>query len=146
MGATVTTLERARELSAAGNVVPVVETFVEDTETPVSAFLKLRDEGPCFLLESAEQGGRLGRYSFLGFSPHLLLRWSETRPETHAILRGERSLRIGPGSSFDPAGPPLAASSELRVVERREADAASWIRVEGGGAAGWLEREAALVY
>jgi len=72
----VTTLERARELSAVGNVVPVVETFVDDTETPVSAFLKLRDDGPGFLLESAEQGGRLGRYSFLGFSPHLSIRWA----------------------------------------------------------------------
>ncbi|MFN8112118.1 MAG: anthranilate synthase component I [Solirubrobacterales bacterium] len=71
-----TTLERARELAADGNVVPIVETFVGDTETPVSAFLKLRGEAPSFLLESAEQGGRLGRYSFLGFSPHLQLRWT----------------------------------------------------------------------
>ena len=47
---------------------------MDDCETPVSAFLKLRDGGPCFLLESAEQG-RLGRYSFLGFSPRAVLRW-----------------------------------------------------------------------
>jgi anthranilate synthase component 1 len=58
-------------------VVPRFERFVEDCETPVSAFLKLRAAfaGPAFLLESAEQG-RLGRYSFLGFSPHRTLRWS----------------------------------------------------------------------
>lgn len=77
MTATVTTADRARELAGEGNVVPIVETFVEDTETPVSAFLKLRGDGPCFLLESAEQGGRLGRFSFLGFSPQLELRWGE---------------------------------------------------------------------
>jgi anthranilate synthase component I len=64
-------------------VLPVVERFVDDCETPVSAFLKLRaapglGEGPCFLLESAEQG-RVGRYSFLGFRPHAALRWSEGR-------------------------------------------------------------------
>jgi anthranilate synthase component 1 len=47
---------------------------VDDCETPVSAFLKLRGEGPCFLLESAEQG-RLGRYSFLGINPRAVLRW-----------------------------------------------------------------------
>ena len=75
MSVGVTTLEQARELAGSGNVVPVVATFVDDTETPVSAFLKLRDGGPCFLLESAEQGGRLGRHSFLGFSPHLSIRW-----------------------------------------------------------------------
>ncbi len=77
MSPTRTTLERARELAAEGNVVPIVESFVGDTETPVSAFLKLRGSGPSFLLESAEQGGRLGRYSFLGFSPHIQLRWDE---------------------------------------------------------------------
>src|ERR671922_2277465 len=69
-------LERARELAAAGNAIPVRVSFVDDCETPVSAFLKLRDEGPCFLLESAEQG-RLGRYSFLGFSPRSVLRYSD---------------------------------------------------------------------
>src|SRR5436190_10354880 len=67
-------LERARELAAEGNAIPIRMSFVDDCETPVSAFLKLRDEGPCFLLESAEQG-RLGRYSFLGFRPRVLLRW-----------------------------------------------------------------------
>ena len=68
-------LEAARELGTQGTVVPIVHTYVEDSETPVSAFLKLRGEGPAFLLESAEQGGRLGRYSFLGFSPRLVIRW-----------------------------------------------------------------------
>jgi anthranilate synthase component 1 len=60
-----------------GRVVPVVERFVDDVETPVSAFLKLRAAfpGPAYLLESAEQG-RLGRYSFLGFKPHRTLEWS----------------------------------------------------------------------
>ncbi len=40
-----------------------------DLDTPVSAWLKLRDLGPRFLLESVEGGERLARYSFLGFGP-----------------------------------------------------------------------------
>jgi anthranilate synthase component 1 len=69
-------LERARELARHHNLIPVLETFVEDCETPVSAFLKLRTRGePAFLLESAEQG-RVGRYSFIGFRPRKVLRWS----------------------------------------------------------------------
>src|SRR4051794_37473348 len=70
-------LDRGRELAREANVVPVSYRFVDDCETPVSAFLKLREAfgGPSFLLESAEQG-RLGRYSFLGFRPRLELRWS----------------------------------------------------------------------
>jgi anthranilate synthase component I len=58
------------------NLVPVAHTFVEDCETPVSAFLKLRGEGPAFLLESAEQGQRVGRWSFIGCKPRRVLRWS----------------------------------------------------------------------
>src|SRR4051794_1177940 len=69
-------LADARELARAGNAIPVRMTFVDDCETPVSAFLKLRDGGPCFLLESAEQG-RLGRYSFLGFRPRAMLRYAD---------------------------------------------------------------------
>jgi anthranilate synthase component 1 len=69
-------LDRARELSADANLIPVAYRFIDDTETPVSAFLKLRGEGPSFLLESAEQG-RLGRFSFLGVRPRAILRWSD---------------------------------------------------------------------
>lgn len=61
------------------NLIPLRETFIADCETPVSAFLKLRSLAsgePCFLLESAEQGQRLGRYSFIGFRPRSVLRWS----------------------------------------------------------------------
>jgi anthranilate synthase component 1 len=74
------TLEEARELAAEGNVVPIRARFVDDCETPVSAFLKLRagepENAPCFLLESAEQG-QVGRYSFVGIRPRSVLRWSE---------------------------------------------------------------------
>jgi anthranilate synthase component I len=42
----------------------------------VSAFLKLREAGPSFLLESADQGQRVGRYSFIGFRPRSVVRWS----------------------------------------------------------------------
>src|SRR4029077_7084998 len=73
-------LEQARELAREGNVVPVRARLVDDCETPVSAFLKLRagerEGAPCFLLESAEQG-QVGRYSFVGLRPRALLRWSD---------------------------------------------------------------------
>ncbi len=72
-------LEQARELAREGNVVPVRARIVDDCETPVSAFLKLRagepEGAPCFLLESAEQG-QVGRYSFVGIRPRSVLTWS----------------------------------------------------------------------
>ena len=70
------TLEQARSLTGDHNLVPVTHSFIEDCETPVSAFLKLRGDGPAFLLESAEQGQQVGRWSFIGWRPKQVLRWS----------------------------------------------------------------------
>jgi anthranilate synthase component I len=87
-------LEEARELAAEYNVIPLRHTFIDDCETPVSAFLKLRGRGPAFLLESAEQGQRFGRYSFLGFRPRAMLRFEQGRL-TVSDAEGEREL-VGP--------------------------------------------------
>jgi anthranilate synthase component 1 len=84
-------LEEARELAGEHNVIPLRHTFIDDCETPVSAFLKLRGRGPAFLLESAEQGQRFGRYSFLGFRPRAVLRYEAGRL-TVADADGEREL------------------------------------------------------
>jgi anthranilate synthase component 1 len=55
-----------------GNLIPVYREFVADTDTPVSAFMKLRQsgsEGNAFLLESVAGGENIGRYSYLGADP-----------------------------------------------------------------------------
>jgi anthranilate synthase component I len=58
---------------AAGQVL--IRKRIADTETPVSAMLKLGLEGaPSFLLESVEGGATLGRYSILGIKPDLIWR------------------------------------------------------------------------
>jgi anthranilate synthase component 1 len=71
-------LAQARTLAHKYNLIALRHSFIEDCETPVSAFLKLRALAPgepTFLLESAEQG-QVGRYSFIGFRPRDVLRWS----------------------------------------------------------------------
>src|SRR6059058_5850738 len=67
-------LDEVRALAREHTLVPLRHTFIDDCETPVSAYLKLRGEGPSFLLESAEQGQRFGRWSFLGVQPRSVLR------------------------------------------------------------------------
>jgi len=46
----------------------IIQTIVReihaDLETPTSVYLKLRGQGPSFLLESVEGGERIARYSF----------------------------------------------------------------------------------
>ncbi len=68
------TLEEVRALARETTLVPLRHTFIDDCETPVSAYLKLRGDGPSFLLESAEQGQRFGRWSFLGWRPRTIIR------------------------------------------------------------------------
>ena len=109
-------VERARELAREGNLIPIAYRFVEDTETPVSAFLKLRAAGPAFLLESAEQG-RLGRYSFLGYRPRAVLRWSggqlsEWTGEALATS-GEAGSWDNPSATSDAPDPYRAVSDYL---------------------------------
>src|ERR1700749_4886973 len=103
------TLERARELAREGNVVPIRATFVDDCETPVSAFLKLRagepEGAPCFLLESAEQG-QVGRYSFVGLRPRALLRWSDGQLWE---WEGEGFTAADPPTHSEPAPDPYGA-------------------------------------
>jgi anthranilate synthase component I len=67
-------LDEARALMRDHTVVPLRHTFIADTETPVSAYLKLRGAGPSFLLESAEGGQRVGRWSFLGVQQRSVIR------------------------------------------------------------------------
>jgi anthranilate synthase component I len=72
-------LDEVRELARDYNLIPLRHSFIDDTETPVSAFLKLRGrepEFPAFLLESAERGQQVGRYTFIGVRPRKVVRWS----------------------------------------------------------------------
>jgi anthranilate synthase component 1 len=92
-----------RELARDHNLIPLQNTFIDDCQTPVSAFLKLREEGPAFLLESADQG-RVGRYSFIGFRPHKVLRWSLGDPgDPYALAAAELNrFRAAPLPNLPP--------------------------------------------
>ncbi len=61
--------------SAVSAVVPVTREITADWWTPVAAFHRLAaDEPNVFLLESVEGGERVGRYSFLGRRPFLVVK------------------------------------------------------------------------
>jgi len=70
-----TTFEEFVDLAKRATFVPVVKELVADLLTPVSAFLKIAEHSDyAFLLESVEGGEHVGRYSFLGKDPFLILR------------------------------------------------------------------------
>ncbi len=74
-----------RRLARQGNLVAVFKRIPADLETPVSSFLKLTRRLPyAYLLESAEQGEQIGRYSIIGLEPA-------------EILIGNRKTVVSPG-------------------------------------------------
>jgi anthranilate synthase component 1 len=97
-------LDEVRELARTYNLVPLRHTFIADCETPVSAYLKLRGGGPSFLLESAEQGQRVGRWSFLGFRPRATIRMSlGDQPDPYGAVAEELDrYRIAPLEGLPP--------------------------------------------
>jgi len=83
--------EEFREMAKSYNLIPVYRDVIADLETPVSAFRKIGDAENAFLLESAEQGEKLGRYSFLGANPHLVITCSNG---VLSIKNGSRSEKM----------------------------------------------------
>src|SRR3954466_13101081 len=76
----ITSFDEFKELARRGTFVPVVKEIVADLLTPVSAFLKIAEHADyAFLLESVEGGEHVGRYSFLGKDPFLILRSRDGR-------------------------------------------------------------------
>jgi len=65
-----TTLEQFLSHAQGRRVTPVVRSLFADSETPVGLYRKLSSGPGSFLLESADQGGKWSRYSFLGVSVH----------------------------------------------------------------------------
>jgi anthranilate synthase component I len=90
----ITSLEEFKELARRGTFVPVCKEIVADLLTPVSAFLKIAEDADyAFLLESVEGGEHVGRYSFLGKDPFLILRAREgqtTIERGGVVSRSER--------------------------------------------------------
>ena len=75
-------------------LIPVVKTVSADLLTPVSAFLKIAANEPeSFLLESVEGGEHVGRYTYLGTRPYMVV-----RPAANEIeIRRGRKRKVSPG-------------------------------------------------
>ncbi len=82
-----------KALSRKGNLVALIQDIPADLETPVSSFLKLAaNEKYSFLLESAEQDERIGRYSFIGLEPEKI--WLDYSTHIEEICCGTRRTII----------------------------------------------------
>lgn len=86
-----TSYQEFNKLSQEANLIPIKARINADTETPISAFLKMCSGPYRFLLESLENAETWGRYSFLGAEPSLVLKakdqnieiFKDGKTETH---------------------------------------------------------------
>jgi anthranilate synthase component 1 len=85
------TFELFSEKAKEGNLIPVYREILADTETPVSAFLKIKEGQYSYLLESVEGGEKWGRYSFLGTSPSVIIKGAGNSVE---IQEGDDCQRL----------------------------------------------------
>ncbi|HEX2716647.1 MAG TPA: chorismate-binding protein [Gemmatimonadaceae bacterium] len=103
-----------RALAAAGGLVPVWRDILLDTDTPVSAFAKLRRGPFAFLLESAPAGSETwSRYTFLGTEPRGAWRLRDGVVEDWTADRGWHGART-PG---DPIADLRAIVGEHEPIE-----------------------------
>src|SRR5687768_9739868 len=108
-------LDEFAKLAAQGNVVPVTRRLLADFETPLSAYRKIRGHGESFLFESVEGGEHLGRYSFVGCNPRVVIRQNGNTVEVvENGKRVEQSMIRGP---FKAAAQGTVRDG-LEVVER----------------------------
>jgi anthranilate synthase component 1 len=128
-----TTFDEFRELAQRGTFVPVYKEIVADLLTPVSAFLKIAEHSDyAFLLESVEGGEQVGRYSFLGKDPFLILRShagrtivdraGQTSESDKPFIATLRELMAGFHSPFVPGLPRFTGGA----VGYLGYDAAAW--------------------
>ena len=86
----------------AGNRQLVSRVLVADTQTPVSAYLKLAGAKPnCFLLESVEGGKVRGRFSVIGLAPDLIWRCRDGRAEINITPADDTGFQPEPQTPLE---------------------------------------------
>jgi len=104
------TFEEFKNLARQGNIIPIYEELMADTETPVSVYLKIKDESPySFLLESVEGGEKIGRYTFIGYNPFMVF---EIRGKSFSIKPRHPDVQVLP-TLVDSSMPPLEALKKI---------------------------------
>jgi anthranilate synthase component I len=122
-------LEDFRLLAEEGRLIPVFTQITADFETPLSAYCRIRNGEHSFLLESAESSETIGRYSFLGSDPRLVIT-QRGREVTLAGPNGRRHYT----TELDPLGELQAIMERFRPVDARKLG----LPLFSGGAVGYL--------
>src|SRR5512135_2461515 len=73
-------------------LLPIYSDILADMETPVSAYCKTAQQPYSFLLESVTGGERVGRYSFIGLDPYMVMTHRGEKATLHKMDRGRATV------------------------------------------------------
>ncbi|MGP0629535.1 anthranilate synthase component I [Nitrospina sp. 32_T5] len=111
-----------------GNLIPVYKEILADLDTPVSAFMKIRDGMHAFLLESVEGGDKWARYCFIGCNPSTVI---QTKGDSVTVqTSGQNETRQLNGEQ------PLSVVKEM--LSRYQPVAVDGLPRFSGGAVGFI--------
>ena len=128
---TLPTFNDFKKYSKDYDVIGVRAEFTADSETPLSAYIKLSEKKPAFLFESVVGGEQVSRFSFVGCNPHKII--SCGQKETTIKEKGKETKKIP--TPEDP----------LKIVEN-EIDGLRYLGFDdntrfSGGAVGYISYE-----
>ncbi len=137
-------------------ILPLYCDILADLETPVSAYCKAAQGPYSFLLESVSGGERIGRYSFIGIDPYMVITHQGEMATVYTIAdtarRDTSAPTVDPDVSRDERSEDIPCHDPLRMIEAELAryrliTPASVPQDElprfHGGAVGYLSYEAA---
>ncbi len=108
-------------------LLPLCCDILADFETPVSAYCKLAHGSPCpysFLLESVTGGERIGRYSFIGIDPYMVITHQGETATVYSIKdtlwsdsAGRHTSRTNEEDTQAPIGKEIPCHDPLHLIE-----------------------------
>jgi anthranilate synthase component 1 len=118
------------------SLIPIYREIMADSETPVSAYVRISQGRPGFILESVEGGERIARYSFIGSDPFAQVR----------IAGGTATVTDhGETTVHDVADPLSFLENELGQYRSESAPGVQLPRFVGG-AVGYLSYESVRAF
>ena len=127
-------------------LLPLYCDILADLETPVSAYCKVAQSPYSFLLESVTGGERVGRYSFIGIDPYMVITHQGEMATVYTIADPVGRDKSGTYGEEIPCYDPLRMI-EAELARYRLVTPASVLQDElprfHGGAVGYLSYETA---
>jgi anthranilate synthase component I len=99
-------------------ILPLYCDILADLETPVSAYCKAAQGPYSFLLESVTGGERIGRYSFIGIDPYMVITHQEETATVYTIKETPWHNNMGNFEAMPmPKSEEIPCHDPLRLIE-----------------------------